>query len=193
MKNLQLVPVLIISLFSSPYSFAAETCSSVATLETSVSALSANIDNSFALTSKLSDDIGLMADRIGVMADRIVETETLLANTLVTLTGGSASTTPTVLLTAPQDGVTVQANTPPTITLAPAANRYLLFASNSPLFPSTDTVSLLVDTSNTTFNTAWNLVANTVAQNGDIYIAVRSLDANDVQSDISNSIKLVIQ
>lgn len=193
MKSPRLTPVLIISLFSSPLSFAAESCSSVATLETSVSALSANIDNSFALTSKLSDDIGLMADRIGVMADRIVETETLLANTLVTLTGGSASTTPTVLLTAPQDGVTVQASTPPSITLAPAANRYLLFASNSPLFPSTDTVSLLIDTSNTTLNTAWNLVANTVAQNGDIYIAVRSLDANDVQSDISNSIKLVIQ
>lgn len=173
--------------------WAVETCSSVATLENSVSALSTSIDSSFALTSKLSDDIGLMADRIGVMADRIVETETLLANTLVTLTGNSTSPAPTVLLTSPMDGATVPANTAPAITLSPAANRYLLFASNSPLFPASDTVSLLIDTSNTTLSTAWSLIAGTVAKNGDIFLAVRSLDANDQQSDLSNNIKLIIQ
>jgi len=134
-----------------------------------------------------------MADRIGAMADRIVETETLLASTLVTLTGNSASPAPTVLLTSPTDGASVSANTAPTIALSPAANRYLLFASNSPLFPASDTVSLLIDTSNTTLNTAWGLIASTVAQNGDIFLAVRSLDANDQQSDLSNNIKLIIQ
>ncbi len=192
MKKVPLFLFILSLLFITKPLHAVETCSSVAALETSVSALSTSIDGSFALTSKLSDDIGLMADRIGVMADRIVETETLLANTLITLTGGSSSTTPTVLLTSPLDEASVSATTTPTVTLSPASTRYLLFASNSPLFPSTDTVSLLIDTSNTTLDTAWSLIANSIATGGTIYIAVRSLDSSDVQSDISNSIKLNI-
>ncbi len=171
----------------------ATTEESVEALEASVTTLSNSIDSGSALTSKLSDDVGLMADRVGEMADRIVETEALLSNTLVTLTGSSNSTTPTVLLTEPLDGATVSASTTPTITLSPAATRYLLFASNSPLFPSSNTVSLLIDTSNTTLDTAWDLIANSIARNGDIYISVRSIDANDQQSDLSNGIKLVIQ
>ncbi len=171
----------------------ATTQESVAALENSVTALSNSIDSGSTLTSKLSDDVGLMADRIGEMADRIVETEILLSNTLITLTGSNNRTTPTVLLTEPLDGSTVSASTTPTFTLAPVATRYLLFASNSPLFPSSDTVSLLVDTSNTTLDTAWSLITNSIAQNGDIYISVRSIDTNDQQSDSSNSIKLVIQ
>lgn len=192
MKKISAAILLLSSLAISPSSFAAETCSSVATLETSVSTLSTSIDNSFTLTAQLSTDIGTMADRIGVMADRIVETETLLANTLLTLTGGSTSTTPTVLLTEPLDGSTVS-TTSLALTLAPAANRYLLFASNSPLFPASDTVSLLIDTTNTTLDTAWALITGTIAQNNEIYLSVRSLDANDQQSDFSNSIRLVIQ
>ncbi len=185
--------ILLTGFFFTSHALAAETCSSVATLETSITELSTTIDSSLTLTSKLSDDIGLMADRIGTMADRIVTTENLLANTLITLTGSSSSTTPTVLITDPLDDATVQAATAPTITLSPVATRYVLLASNSALFPDSDTVSLLIDTSNSSLTTAWSLITGTVAQSGTIFIAVRSLDSSDQQSERSNSIKLNIQ
>ena len=193
MKLFHTTALVLASTFTINTAFAAETCSSVALLETSVTELSDTINTSQTTTLQLSTDIGTMADRIGTMADRIVATENLLAETLVTLTGSSNSSTPTVLLTAPLDNASVAAATAPTITLSPASNRYLLLASNSALFPDNDTVSLLIDTSNNSLTTAWSLITGSVAQNSTIFIAVRSLDASDQQSDRSNSIQLNIQ
>ncbi len=53
---------------------------------------SSNVSTMAGLTSKLSDDIGLMADRILEMADKIVETEVLIVQVITNQTAAATST-----------------------------------------------------------------------------------------------------
>ena len=106
-----------------------------------------NPDSLVGLTSKLSDDIGLMAGKIGEMADRIVDTEKLIIATVANqpqvaqqvidkvypnntfaapitlqsmvaaLTAGNTGTSGTVL-TAPAEGTMVSVNISPVVTFS---------------------------------------------------------------------------
>ena len=165
------------------------TCDSVATVNTSIESLNTTVENQQALVSKLSDDIGLMSDRI-------VETEKLLADTLIVLTGnsdlGSSSSTSGVALTKPLDGSTVSKTTAPTIELSTNSSKYLLYASTEPTFNDTTTISLYIESTNG-LSTSWNQVVNFIDSGTTVYIAVKSIDENNKISSLSNGVKLTLQ
>jgi len=165
------------------------TCDSVATVNTSIESLNATVENQQALVSKLSDDIG-------IMADRIVDTEKLLSDTLIVLTGnsdlGSSSSTSGVALTKPLDGSTVSKTTAPTIELSTESSKYLLYASTEPTFSDSTTISLYIE-STSGLSTSWNQVVNFIGDGTDLYIAVKSIDENNKISSLSNGVKLTLQ
>lgn len=153
------------------------------------------------LFSALADDIGEMADRILVMADKIlvmsdnilimadkiVATEQLMANLvtdvasiklavesdnagLPTVIISSLNTTPLSTLQAPLIGMNV------------VASEYLVYVSSSMTMTS-NTISVLVH-NDAELQAVWsNLVA--LAVNNQIFIAVKTIDAN-VISSLSN-------
>ncbi len=172
------------------------TCDAVSTVNTSIEALDTTVTNQQELVSKLSDDIGIMADRIGLMADKIVDTEKLLADTLIVLTGnadlGSSSSTTGVALTKPLDDSTVSKTTAPTIEMSTASTKYLLYASTEPTFDDSSTISLYIE-SNTGLNTSWKQVVDFAGTGNTIYIAVKSIDSNNKISSLSNGVKLTLQ
>jgi len=173
------------------------TCEAVESVNTSIESLSTTVTNQQALVSKLSDDIGVMSDRIVPMADKIVETEKLLSDTLIVLTGNadlgsSSSSTTGVVLTKPLDGSTASKTVAPTIELTTASSKYLLFASTEPTFGDGTSISLYIE-SNTGLSTSWNQVINFAGANSTIYIAVKSIDANNKISSLSNGVKLTLQ
>ncbi len=128
-----------------------------------------------ALTSKLSDDIGIMADRIlamareiGIMADRIlvmadnivkvIDSQTQASKDIIKLGADLALKIDTinaagrgtsgVTLTAPISGSNATLSVPPVITYSNAAptTKYQLLVSKSAMFPNGSTVNKLVDT-----------------------------------------------
>ncbi len=174
------------------------TCQAVSTVNTSITDLSKSVADQQALVSKLSDDIGTMADRILVMADKIVATEKLLSDTLIVLTGNtdlgsSSSSTTGVVLTKPLDGATVSKTTAPTIELSTSSAKYLLYASTEPTFGAGTTISLYIESSSS-LDTSWKQVVSFAAANSNtIYMAVKSIDANNKISSLSNGVKLTLQ
>ena len=194
MKNkfkISLITILLSSLLS-----ADTTCEAVSTVNTSIESLNTTITNQQNLVSKLSDDIGIMADRIGTMADKIVITEKLLADTLIVLTGnadlGTTSSTTGVVLTKPLDSTTVSKTTAPTIELSTNSSKYLLYASTEPTFGSTTTISMYIE-SDSGLNTSWKQIVDFAGANDTIYIAIKSIDANNKISSLSNGVKLTLQ
>jgi len=173
------------------------TCQAVSTVNTSIDNLSKSVADQQALVAQLSKDIGTMADRIGTMADKIVATEKLLADTLVVLTGNtdlgsSSSSTSGVALTEPLDGATVSKSTAPSIKLSTSSGKYLLYASSEPTFGAGTTISLYIE-STTGLDTSWKQVVNFAGSNNTIYISVKSIDANNKISSLSNGVKLTLQ
>jgi len=172
------------------------TCDAVSTVNTSIEALDSTVKDQQKLVSRLSDDIGLMADRIGLMADKIVETEKLLADTLIVLTGnadlGSSSSTTGVALTKPLDDFIASKTTAPTIEMSTASTKYLLYASTEPTFDDSSTISLYIE-SDTGLNTSWKQVVDFAGSNNIVYIAVKSIDSNNKISSLSNGVKLTLQ
>lgn len=173
------------------------TCDAVATVNTSIESLNTSVESQQALVSKLSDDIGLMADRIVVMADKIVATETLLADTLIVLTGNadlgtSSSSTTGVVLLQPLDGATASKTTAPTMELSTASSKYLLYVSTEPTFSTTTSISLYIE-STTTLSNSWTQVVNFADTATTIYIAVKNIDADNKISSLSNGVKLTLQ
>ncbi|SFV63703.1 hypothetical protein MNB_SM-6-376 [hydrothermal vent metagenome] len=171
-------------------------CDAVQTVNTSINDLSKAVADQQALVSKLSDDIGIMADRIGVMADRIVVTEKLLSDTLIVLTGNtnlgnSSNSTNGVVLTKPLDGTHLSSTDAPIIELSTSSNKYLLYASTEPTFDDGKTISLYIE-SNTGLDTSWKQVLSFAGSNKTIYIAVKSIDANNKISSLSNGVKLIL-
>ena len=113
------------------------------------------IDNMTKLTSKLSDDVGIMADRIltmeeriGKMADRIVHTEELMAKLTATLANREldlARANPSdrlglipPLLNVCADRIAVDAV--PELEISGELQNYVLYVSSSPLFREDSTV-----------------------------------------------------
>jgi hypothetical protein len=113
------------------------------------------IDNMTKLTSKLSDDVGIMADRIltmeeriGKMADRIVHTEELMAKLTATLANREldlARVNPSdrlglipPLLNVCADRIAVDAV--PELEISGELQNYVLYVSSSPLFREDSTV-----------------------------------------------------
>jgi len=176
--------------------YADTTCSEVETVNKSIESLNTTVTNQQELVSKLSDDIGTMADRIGTMADKIVTTEKLLSDTLIVLTGnadlGSSSSTTGVALTKPLDGSTASKTTAPTIEISTSSSKYLLLASTEPTFGETTTISLYIE-SDQGLSTSWKQVVNFAGSNDTVYISVKSIDANNKISSLSNGVKLTLQ
>jgi len=196
MYTSRVVFIIALVLFSNNVFSQAVTCSSLDTINNGIDSLTQTIEISQVTTLKLSDDIGIMADRIGTMADRIVETEKLLADTLIVLTGngnlGAGSGNGVVLL-KPLDGSTAAIDNPPSVEFSSASSRYLLFASKSPSFPDGETISLYI-ASPDSLSVSWSQVVSFVGGAGNsLFVAVKSLDANNRQSSLSNGVKLTLQ
>jgi len=161
------------------------------TLNTSVTNLETSVTNQQALVSKLSDDISTMANKINLMADKIVETEQLLSNTLITLTGNT-SLVNSVVLTAPLDSTLAYKTTPPTFVLSDSATQYLLYASKDANFDRANSLVIYIDSSDA-LSKAWTQVADLASSNNDvIFIALKSIK-NSVISTLSNGVKLTLE
>ena len=133
------------------------------------------------LVSKLSDDIGDMADRIlemadkiGDMSDRIVHTEEMIAD----LTTNSTNTTVETVIISDNQSV-LYANQVPTFTTNTNSSQMLVYVSST-LTMNTDTVSVLIHNSSD-LSTQWSEL-KTLAQNNKIYIAVKTIDGNNISS-----------
>ena len=152
----------------------------------------------------MADKIGDMSLQIGIMADRIVQTEVLLADVLLILTGHENSTIPIppvgnytwgpgtpVILLEPKDGNVVMLDEMPNIKLnVPIGEQAVVFyASSDPAFPDGHTTSVLA--TNTTQLVSWNRVIESQASKGFMYFAVRLVDMNTgAVSGVSNSVLL---
>ena len=176
------------------------------------------------LTSKLSDDIGLMskdilamAKLIGDMADRIVKvidlqtaaattatdnissSITALSTKLDTINAACNTSASGATLTSPISGSFASINLPPMITYTNAVptTKYQLLVSKSALFPNGSTVTKLVDTAvgASSLATAWTQAMSDLAitANTQLYVAIRSIDAKNNPSDLSNGVLLRIQ
>ena len=164
------------------------TCDS---LDASITNLGTIVTDQQALVSKLSDDIGVMADRIGDMADKIVLTETLLSQTLLTITGNTTLTNAVILL-SPLDSTTASKTIASTLTLSDSASQYILYASKSPTFSETNSIKIYIDSTDT-LSRSWTQVSDFAATNSDvIYIAIKSIN-NNIISTLSNGVKLTLQ
>lgn len=150
------------------------------------------------LISKLSDDIGIMADRIldmageigkmadkiGVMADRIVHTEEMMAQltldmaTLSANTSQTSQTIPTLIL-ANAGSSTLGIDEAPAFTSSISTDEMLIYVSSS-IGMNTNTISVLV-TPNDPLTSKWKEL-QTLAQDGKIYIAAKTIDGNTISS-----------
>jgi hypothetical protein len=177
----------------------------------------AMMDQTAALISKLSDDIGVMADRIltmeeriGFMADRIVKTEELMAKLTAALANKE--------LQLPRGGLAAHGPSPtPLLSLEPAeASRaslpdlrisgdpsvYLLLVSTSPEFPEGSTVVSKVETPED-LRIAWRRSLSAIIKVSDdakavepepisVSVAVKTVGGGQRVSLPSNSIDLTI-
>lgn len=145
-----------------------------------------------ALFSALADDIGEMADRILVMsdqilimADKIVATEQLMADMTVQLAEISAgvatlnttSTVPTVLISS--DVTTISTGVAPIFTISTVTPEYVVYVSST-LVMSTNTTSIIVH-NNDELQAQWSQL-EALSTDGNIYIAVKSIDNNTISS-----------
>ncbi|MDF1880206.1 hypothetical protein JHD50_02620 [Sulfurimonas sp. MAG313] len=150
------------------------------------------------LFGALADDIGemadrilVMADKIGEMADRIVETEKIMATlatdiaTIKSNQGVSAVISPSIFIQQDTFQTTLYNGEVPRFTLSNASNEYLLYVSSSATM-DTNTISILVKSSYD-LTTRWNSLQK-LARNYKIYIAVKSINANNISS-LSNVIE----
>ncbi|PHR56386.1 MAG: hypothetical protein COA44_08500 [Arcobacter sp.] len=137
------------------------------------------------LFGALADDIGEMADRILVMADKIVATEQLMADMVVQLaeinagiaTLNTTSTVPTVLINS--DVLTITSGVAPTFTISDLPTEYVVYVSST-LIMSTTTTSLIIH-NNDELQAQW-FELEALSTNGNIYIAVKSINANTISS-----------
>jgi len=151
-------------------------------------------DGMMELTSKLSDDIGLMsnriltmADKIGEMADRIVQTEKLMADLtrdVANLSNSNAGSTNIVLSVSNSDYIT--ANIAPAISLSTNTNTYLVYVSESIFIDARVISPIQVNTAHS-LSEYWSEVISGVGGEK-LYIAVKS-EGNS----ISNIVKLNIK
>jgi TolA-binding protein len=145
-----------------------------------------------ALVSKLSDDIGLMADRIlvmadkigemadkiGEMADRIVQTEQLMADLTQNLAESSATTTPTVIISSTTQNLLDTEQVPEFILNMPA-QQMLIYISSS-LTMQSNTTCIVVNTPSE-LSLQWAELKS-LATNNKIYIAVKTINENQISS-----------
>lgn len=141
----------------------------------------------------MADKIGVMADRILVMADKIVATEELMATmavdiaTIKTSVSTDCTVLPTVVITS-LNGSTLWGTQAPMISLNVAATEYLVYVSSS-MTMNTNTISVLVH-NNLELQSLWgNLMG--LALNNQIFIAVKTIDANTISS-LSNVLTYTI-
>ena len=186
--NKMIVNLSIVLFFITNVNAETVTCDS---LDAGISNLGTTVTDQQALVSKLSDDIGLMSNQIEAMADKIVLTETLLSQTLLTITG-NATLSNAVMLLSPLDSTTASKTEAPSLTLSDSATQYLLYASKSPTFSDAQSIKIYIDSTDT-LSRSWSQIVEFGATNGDvIYIAVKSINNNQISS-LSNGVKLTLQ
>ncbi len=132
----------------------------------------------------MADEIGEMADKIGVMADRIVTTEQMMADMTVELAQISSSvadlsgtTPPTVLIAS--DTLTISTDEAPNFTISTATPEYVVYVSST-LVMNTNTTSVIVHNYDE-LQEKWAQL-KTLAANGQVHIAVKTIDNNSISS-----------
>jgi HAMP domain-containing protein len=132
----------------------------------------------------MADEIGEMADKIGVMADRIVTTEQMMADMTVELAQISSSvadlsgtTAPTVLISS--DTLTISTDEAPSFTISTATPEYVVYVSST-LVMNTNTTSVIVHNYDE-LQEKWAQL-KTLAANGQVHIAVKTIDNNSISS-----------
>ena len=140
----------------------------------------------FALVSKLSDDIGLMADRILVMADnigdmsdRIVHTEEMMADLTLDLAQNSNANSVDTVVISQNFQPLLYANEAPNFTTSSDAPQMLVYVSSS-ITMDTNSISVLVNNTDELTQHWSDLKA--LAQNNKIYVAIKTIDGNNISS-----------
>jgi len=140
---------------------------------------------------EMADRILVMADKIGEMADRIVATEQLMAdmvvqlaqinqNTATIMTGntGTQSNLATLIISS-ANGDTLVPGQAPVIAPSYEAPEYLAYVSSTLAISST-TTAILVH-SNEELAEKWSQLES-LSRDGKIYIAVRTIDGENISS-----------
>ena len=175
------------------------------------------IDNMAKLTSKLSDDVGLMAERIlkteeqiGKMADRIVHTEELIAKLTATLANRELDS----LSAKPPDPIgsappllsirndRIDADAVPELEIMGSPQDYVLYVSSSPLFREDDTVVSWVTSADdlpgfwrrsiSSFHEARETPSGKDIEPKMVSVAVRVKSGSGQLSPLSNSVDLTV-
>ena len=159
--------------------FSGSSTPTLQSLTTLVSKLSDDIGTMADRILLMADEIGEMADKIGDMSDRIVHTEEMMADLTRDLAETNNNTTTTQVIISSNDQSVLSDNDIPNFTSNSDAPQMLLYISSS-LTMTTDTISILVtDTSD--LAQQWNQL-KTLTNNNKIYVAVKTIDGNQISS-----------
>jgi glycerol-3-phosphate dehydrogenase len=126
----------------------------------------------------MADRILVMADKIGEMADRIVQTEQLMADLTQNLAESSATTTPTVIISSTTQNLLDTEQVPEFILNMPA-QQMLIYISSS-LTMQSNTTCIVVNTPSE-LALQWAELKS-LATNNKIYIAVKTINENQISS-----------
>lgn len=127
----------------------------------------------------MADEIGEMADKIGEMADRIVHTEEMMADLTRDLAAQNSTANATTVIISNESQDVLSENDVPSFTINSNTQEMLIYVSSS-LTMDTNTISVLVNT-NQTLDQKWNELKS-LAQNGKIFLAVKTIDQNNISS-----------
>jgi hypothetical protein len=178
----------------------------------------AMMDQSAALISKLSDDIGIMADRIltmeeriGLMADRIVKTEELMAKLTASLAAkelelpatGPAGKGPPQPPLLSLGATEVSRASLPDIRISGDPSVYLLHVSSNPRFAEGNTVITKIATPKD-LGIGWQRSLSVLSAAGDdaeetdtepvsVSVAVKTVGQDQRISPLSNSVDLTVR
>lgn len=168
------------------------------------------------LTSKLSDDIGVMADRIltmadkiGEMADRIERTEVLTAKLTAALAdkeldtapagSGEKGADPAPMLEVDPSGATEYGG--PALSISGDPDHYLLYVSATPLFQEGGTVISRVKDARD-YDSAWRRSIDAIGRGREhpgrgsaaltVSVAVKAVAVNGRTTALSNSVDIVV-
>ena len=173
-------------------------CDSLNALNDKVNALSTEIINGSSentASSSSIDVINIDLDNMGTVLDSSASTLTSSLQALPENSAagdGSTLEENSVTLDAPLNGASgLSLTVAPTFTLSSGVSKILLYASKDQSFSEGKTISLFIaDSSN--MNSSWAQIAAFAGGAGkSVYLAVKSLDANNEQTRLSKKIKVV--
>ena len=181
MKNKLISAFLVMTiLFSSSVDAALYSSDTAKAILQLISKLSDDIGKMADRIGEMSDDIGKMADRIGEMSDRIVHTEELMAKLTVDLADRQNGTANTIIITSSNTKLYNPEDIPSFNINKPTKQILVYFSPN--LNFTTNTIAILVNTSNfQEIVQQWDEIKK-LAKNNKINIAIKTINGNTVSS-----------